>query len=79
MKKRSCRGTCLKPPVVQPCHPILLVAAPVTAETAAPTPKYLSGLECRQLLTLPVAQYIPKLLLPSQGFCHGVATLMALV
>ena len=55
MKKRSCRGTCLKPPVEQPCYPILLVAAPVTAETAAPTPKYLSGLECRQLLTLPVA------------------------
>jgi hypothetical protein len=57
-----------------PPHPPCSSAS--NAGTAAPTSKYLSRLECRQLLTLTAAQYIPKVLLPSQGFCHGVDTLM---
>src|SRR5437764_9340501 len=54
-----------KPAVDQPRKSIFLVAAPVTPELPFRHPKYLSSLECRQLLALPAAQNVAKLLHPA--------------
>ena len=54
-----------KPSVDEPCKPILLVAPPVTPELALRHPEYLSSLERGQLLALPSAQYVAKLLHPA--------------
>ena len=54
-----------QPLVVQPFQPILLVASPVPPELPFRHPQNLACFQCRQFLSLPSAQNIPKLLHPA--------------
>jgi hypothetical protein len=54
-----------KPSVDEPCNAILLVTPPVTPELSLRHPEYLSSLQRGQLLALPSAQYVAKLLHPA--------------
>ena len=54
-----------KPAIHQSAKSILIVAPSVTPELSLRHPEYLSSLERRELLALPSAQYVAKLLHPA--------------